>query len=154
MSQQKELEKLQAMRAELEAESCSLIEEQQKLENNVQSLEEQIVVEELKKEKAVIEDLKKRNKMAKEAITQLEDKKKALESKLNQEKKAPKAPKKVEEAPAQPKETVESKPAEPAPEASEEAGVTITAIECEAFVEDQEIIEETPKQEKKKRRFF
>lgn len=154
MSNRKELEKLQATRTELEEESRLLIEEQQKLEKNVLRLEEQIVFEEIKKEKAIIEDLKNRNKMAKDAITQLEEEKKALESKLNQEKATPEAPETIEEVPAQPEDTEESKPAESVPEDSEDGGVTITAIEGEALVEDQEIIEEIPKQDKKKRRFF
>ena len=52
MSAQQELEKLQAMRADLEAESNSLKEQQSYLENNVLSLEEKIASEELKQEKA------------------------------------------------------------------------------------------------------
>jgi uncharacterized protein (DUF3084 family) len=150
LSELKELEKLQAMRAELEAESRSLIEEQEKLEKNVLALEEQVVVEQLKKEKAVIEDLKNRNKTAKDAIAELEAKKKNLQTKLNQSPQAPETspPKeeKVEEAP---------EPAEAVSEDSEEGGVTVTAIEGEALVENEEIVEESPeKQEKKKRRFF
>jgi uncharacterized protein (DUF3084 family) len=165
LSEQKELEKLQAMRAELEAESRSLKEEQKKLENNVLSLEEQVVVEELKKEKAVIEELKNRNKAAKDAIAQLEAKKKELETKLDV---APQTPEtspskeegakeeKAEEAPVQPEETkVAAEPAEAAPEEAEEGGVTVTAIEGEALVENQEAVgESSKKQEKRKRRFF
>jgi hypothetical protein len=151
LSDLKELEKLQAMRAELEAESRSLIEEQEKLEKNVLALEQEVVVEQLKKEKAVIEDLKNRNKAAKDAIAELEAKKNQLETKLDQSpQQAPETPppeeEKVEEAP---------EPAEAVSEDSEEGGVTVTAIEGEALVENQEIVEESPeKQEKKKRRFF
>jgi len=72
LSAKEELEKLQAIRAELEAESRSLKELQKKLENNVLTLEEKVVVEELKKEKAVIEELKSKNEATKDAIAQLE----------------------------------------------------------------------------------
>jgi len=80
----KELEKLQALRAELEEESLSLIEVQDRLKTKVLVLEEQVVIEELKKEKAVIEDLEKRNKAAKDAIAMLEAKKKGLQIKMNE----------------------------------------------------------------------
>ena len=154
MSEQKELEKLQAMRAELEAESRLLIEEQQKLEKNVLSLEEQVVVEELKKEKAVIEDLKNRNKAAKDAIADLEAKKKSLQSKLNQPPQEPEPPPEEEKA-TEPEaaEAPEPEPAEEAPEEAEDGGVTVTAIEGDALVENPEVDEDS-KQEKKKRRFF
>ncbi len=152
MSEQKELEKLQAMRAELEAESRSLIEEQEKLGKNVLALEEQVVVEELKKEKAVIEDLKNRNQTAKDAIAELEAKKKALRTKLNQASEAPEAPPPEEEKPKETEEAAES--VEAAPEQAEDGGVTVTAIEGEALVENQELEEESSKQEKKKHRFF
>ena len=161
MSELKELEKLQAMRAELEAESRSLIEEQEKLEKNVHSLEEQVTIEQMKKEKAVIEDLKNRNQAAKDAIAELEAKKNSLESKLNQEPQAPvtRPPENeqpVEEVPEpEPEPQPEPEPAEAVCEEPEDGGVTVTAIEGEALVETQEIIEESPeKQEKKKRRFF
>ena len=155
MSEQKELEKLQAMRTELEAESRLLIEEQQKLEKNVLSLEEQVVVEELKKEKAVIEDLKNRNKAAKDAIADLEAKKKSLQSKLNQPPQEPETPPPEEEKAKEPEaaEAPEPEPAEEAPEEAEDGGVTVTAIEGDALVENPEVDEDS-KQEKKKRRFF
>jgi chromosome segregation ATPase len=155
LSEQKELEKLQAMRAELEAESRLLIEEQQKLEKNVLSLEEQVVVEELKKEKAVIEDLKNRNKAAKDAIADLEAKKKSLQSKLNQPPQEPETPPPEEEKAKEPEaaEAPEPEPAEEAPEEAEDGGVTVTAIEGDALVENPEVDEDS-KQEKKKRRFF
>jgi chromosome segregation ATPase len=154
LSEQKELEKLQAMRAELEAESRLLIEEQQKLEKSVLSLEEQVVVEELKKEKAVIEDLKNRNKAAKDAIADLEAKKKNLQSKLNQPPQEPEPPPEEEKA-KEPEaaEAPEPEPAEAAPEEAEDGGVTVTAIEGDALVENPEV-DEGSKQEKKKRRFF
>jgi len=149
MSEQKELEKLQAMRAELEAESRLLIEEQRKLENSVLGLEEKVVIEKLNREKAIIEDLKNRNKEAKDAISQLEAKKKDLESRLGQTIQEPETPsekKKTEKAP---------EPAEAEPEEDEEGGVTVTAIEDEALIENQEAVDEgSTKQEKKKRRFF
>jgi hypothetical protein len=146
----------------LEAESRSLKEEQKKLENNVLSLEEKVVVEELKKEKALIEELKNRNKAAKDAIAQLEAKKKELETKLEPEPARqtqatpPSKEEKAEEAPVQPEETkVAPEPAEAAPEGVEEGGVTVTAIEGEALVENQEAVGESSKtQEKRKRRFF
>ena len=157
MSEQKELEKLQAMRAELETESRLLIEEQQKLEKSVLSLEEQVVVEELKKEKAVIEDLKNRNKAAKDAIADLEAKKKSLQSKLNQPPQEPETPPPEEEKAKEPEaaEAPEPEPAEEAPEEAEDGGVTVTAIEGDALVDNQEAVSDGPaKQEKKKRRFF
>jgi len=155
MSAREELEKLQAMRAELEAESRSLKEKQGDLENNVLSLEEKVANEELKKEKAAIEELKNRNKAAKDAIADLEAKKKKLENKLEQAPETTEAPskkEKAEKAPAQPEETEEA--AKPAEE-TEEGGVTVTAIEGEALIENQEAESDSPsKQEKKKRRFF
>ena len=149
MSVLKELEKLQAMRAELEAESHSLKEKQKELENSVLALEQEVVMEELNKEKAVIEELKNNNKAVKDAIIQLEAKKRDLESRLEQapqpQATPPPAKEKKEEAPAQPEETEEV----------EESGVTVTAIESEALVENPEATGESPKkQEKKKRRFF
>jgi len=149
MSTLKELEKLQAMRAELEVESSSLKEKQKELENSVLSLEQEVVMEALNKEKAVIEELKNSNKATKDAIAQLEAKKRELETRLEQapQKPAPPPPEKgkTEQAPAQPEETEEA----------EESGVTITAIEGEALVESPEATGESPKkQEKKKRRFF
>jgi len=149
MSSLKELEKLQAMRAELEAERHSLKEEQTNLENSVLALEEKVLIEELKKEKAMIEELKKSNKATKDAIAQLEAKKKGLETKLGQG--LQKA-----ETPPQKEETEEApEPAEAAPEGSEEDVVTVTTIEGEDLVEIPEATYENPrKQEKKKHRFF
>ena len=149
MSEQKELEKLQAMRAELEEEARLLKEEQKNLENNVLALEE----------KVVIEELKNRNKAAKDAIAKLEAKKKKLETKLGDAAQAPEAPspekEKEEEAPAQAEEVEAAKPAEEVPEEAEEGGVTVTAIEGEALYENQEAVNESPKKhEKRKRRFF
>jgi len=145
MSALKELEKLQAMRAELEAESRSLKEQQKELENSVLALEQEVVMEELNKEKAVIEELKNSNKATKDAIAQLAAKKRELETKLEQAPQIPATPppeREKEEAPAQPEE-------------AEESGVTVTAIEGEALVESPEATGESPKkQEKKKRRFF
>jgi uncharacterized protein (DUF3084 family) len=149
MSSLKELEKLQAMRAELEAESHSLKEKQKELESSLLALEQEVVMEELNKEKAVIEELKNSNKATKDAIAQMEAKKRELETKLEQAPQKPATPppakEKKEEAPAQPEETEEA----------EESGVTVTAIEGEALVESPEATGESPKkQEKKKRRFF
>lgn len=148
MSSLKELEKLQAMRAELEAESHSLKEKQKELESSLLTLEQEVVMEELNKEKAIIEELKNSNKATKDAIAQLETKKRELETKLEQAPQKPATPppaKEKEEAPAQPEETEEA----------EESGVTVTAIEGEALVESPEATGESPKkQEKKKRRFF
>jgi len=149
MSTREELEKLQAMRAELEAESRLLKEKQSNLENNVLSLEEKIAIEELRKEKAVIEELKNRNKAAKDAIAELEAKKKKLENKLEQAAETSEAPSKKGKAKKEPE------PAEKAPEEAEEGGVTVTAIEGEAVVESPEAsAEDSKKPEKKKRRFF
>jgi len=158
LSAQKELEKLQAMRAELEAESRSLKEKQAALKNAVWSLEEEVANEALRKEKAAIEELRNRNKAAKNAIADLETKKKELESKLEQEPQKPEAPpaekEPAQETPAQPKESQEaSQSAETAPEETDEGGVTVTAIENEAIFEN-EAVSAAPKPEKKKHRFF
>ena len=150
MSALKELEKLQAMRAELEAESRSLKEQQTELENSVLALEQQVVIEELNKEKAVIEELKNSNKATKDAIAQLETRKKELETKLGQAPPKPEAPPPEKEKPEE-----ASEPGEAAPEEAEESGITVTAIEGEALVESPEATSESPKkQEKKKHRFF
>ena len=148
MSAKHELEKLRNMRAELEEESRSLEEQQCSLENNVTSLEEKIIIEELKVEKAAIEELKNRNKTAKEAIAKLKSKKKKLENKLDNAgcdpKESPPAPENQEEA-SEPEENEEIG----------EGGVVVTAIDGEAFEEQVGIsAEDSPKQEKRKRRFF
>ncbi len=149
MSAQEELEKLRNMRAELEAESRSLEEQLSCLESNVMSLEEKIAIEELKKEKAAIEELKKHNKDAKDAVAMLESKKEKLENKL--EKTLPKT-----EEPSPKKQQVEEDL--PKPEENEivaDGGVVVTAIDGEALEEQLGIaVEDSPKQEKKKRRFF
>jgi peptidoglycan hydrolase CwlO-like protein len=152
LTQKKEFEKLQAMRGELEAESRSLIEEQEKLEKNVLALEEQVVVEEIKKEKDMIKDLKNRNEAAKDAIAALEKKKKSLQSKLNEAQKAPEVPLSKKKKSKKTKKA--AKPVEVTPEEAEDGGVTIIAIEGEAFVDNQEIAEVPSQQEKKKHRFF
>ena len=155
----KELEKLQAMRAELEAEAQSLQQEQKNLENSVVALEEKVVVEMLKKERAAIEELKNHNKATKDAIAELAAKKKKLENKLEdvvQTQAAPSpAEEKAEETPAQSEGTQEAaEPTEVAYEEDED-GVIVTTIEGEALVENQETIRENPsRKEKKKRRFF
>lgn len=144
MSAKKELEKLQAMRAELEEESHSLKEKQRELESNLRALEEKVAIEELKREKAIIEELKNRNKATRDVIAQLEAKKKELEGKLEQQLQQPETP------PAE-KETAAEEP----PEEAEEGGVTVTAMESEALVESPEAMNESPKKpEKKKHRFF
>ena len=132
------------MRAELEAESHSLKEKQKELESNLRALEEKVAIEELKREKAIIEELKNHNKATKDAIAQLEAKKKELESKLEQQLQQP-------ETPHAEKETAAEEP----PEEAEEGDVTVTTIESEALVESPEVINEHPaKPEKKKHRFF
>ena len=158
MSAKKELEKLQAMRAELEAESHSLKEKQVALENTVLSLEDEIANEALRKEKAAIEELRNRNEAAKEVIADLETKRKELESKLEQgpqkSEASPAEKEPAQEIPAQPEENQEpSQSAETSPEETDEGGVTVTAIENEAIFEN-EAVNEAPKPEKKKRRFF
>ncbi len=158
MSEQKDLEKMQAKRAELEAESRSLKEEQKKLEYSVKVLEEQVV----------IEQLHDNNKAAKDTISQLEAKLNDLEKRLKHPAQAP--PQAPPENPAPlppPKETItevevaappEKKEAAPEPaevtlEDSEDSGVTVTAIDDEALVEAQEA-QSDKQQEKKKHRFF
>lgn len=155
MSEPKDLEKLQAKRAELEAESRSLKEEQKKLEYSVKILEEQVVIDELSEN----------NKAAKDAISQLEAKLNDLEKRMKQTSQAP--PLENPAPPPPPKETKTEvevvappekkeeapEPAEVTVEDSEDSGVTVTAIDDEALVETQE--GQGDKQpEKKKHRFF
>ena len=152
MSQQKELEKLQSKRAELEAASRLLKEEQDNLEKNVLDLEEKIIFEETKKEKTVIADLRKRNRAAKDTIAQLEAKKKELETKLHQTSPSPETSPPEEEKTDVVEEALE--PVEVIPEEFNE-GFTVTAIVDEALIQDQKVTSESSsRQEKKKRRFF
>jgi len=158
MSEQKELEKLQSKRAELEAESRSLKEEQKKLEASVKILEE----------KVMIEEINDNNKAAKDAISKLEAKLSELENRLKDkpqtplESPAPSPPKETkteviasperEKGPTPTEETPEG-PQESAEENIEDSGVTVTAIDDEALVESQES-KSDKQQEKKKHRFF
>ena len=151
MSKSNEYEKLQTKRAELEAESRSLKEEQKNMEDRMMILEEKIVIEELKNN----------NKTTRDAIAQLGTKINGLETKLQQtsqthEPPEPAAPAKEPEpvtADAPKEEAIEA--AEPAPEEFAD-GVTVTAIEEESLVANQENLGENLKaqQEKKKRKFF
>jgi chromosome segregation ATPase len=155
LSELKDLEKLQAKRAELEAESRSLREEHKKLEYSIKVLEEQVVIEELNEN----------NKSAKDAITQLEAKLNDLQKRLKQPSQAPQTPPENPAPSPPPQETTtkevaapqEKKDAPPEPdemtlEDSEDTGVTVTAIDEEALVETQEA--QGKQQEKKKHRFF
>jgi len=152
MSQNNELEKLQAKRAELEASSRLLIEEQEMLEKSVQDLEEKITIEEIKKEKTIIEDLRKRNTAVKESISSLEAKKKELESKLNQTLQLPISSSPEGEEGDLAEEGLE--PVEVVPEEFDE-GFTVTAVVGDALIEDQKVVRKSSsRQEKKKRRFF
>jgi len=126
MKAKDELEKLQAMRAKFEEESRLLAEEQQTLEKNVLALEEQVVSQELKKEKALVEDLRNKNKTVKNTIAQLEAKKEELETKLSQI----------------------TQTSEPAPEAHKSSASPKQPEKAEEVVEAQE------KPQKKKKRFF
>ena len=149
MSAQQELEKLQAMRAELEAESRSLKEQQNNLENNVTSLKEKIATEELQKEKAAIEELKNRNKAAKDTIAELEAKKKKLETKLDE----------ITEKPVAATGEDESGEKQEQPEAAEEASDQTEADPEEPVftmrvVESEDLVEAQEEQQGKKRRFF
>jgi len=156
LSEQKDLEKLQAKRSELEAESRSLKEEQKKLEYSIKILEEQVVIEELCE----------KNKTAKDAISNLEAKLTELESRMKPKPQSPPAcpapPPPAEtnhEMITPPSEEMEQAPepepevAEAAPEDPEESGVTVTAIDDEALVETQEA-KGDKQQDKKKHRFF
>jgi uncharacterized coiled-coil protein SlyX len=154
LSEPKDLEKLQAKRAELEAESRSLKEEQKKLEYSVKILEEQVVIDELSEN----------NKAAKDAISQLEAKLNDLEKRMKQpsqapspENPAPPPPKEtkteVQVAAAPEKKEEAPEPAEVKVEDSEDSGVTVTAIDDEALVETQEA-QGDKQPEKKKHRFF
>ncbi len=151
LSQKTEFEKLQTKRATLEAESHSLKEEQKNLEDNVKILEERIVIEELSNT----------NKAARDAISQLDAKRKELETKLKQVAQTSETLPPPEEAPQEvvnnaekPEDALE--PAEAAPEEFEADLVTVTAIDDEATVENQEVLSEDLKrqQEKRKRKFF
>ncbi len=150
MSEQKEIGKLQAKRAELESESHSLQGKQKTLEDNIVILEEQIA----------IEQLQANNKAVQEAIAQLEAKKNALESKLKQVAQPAAASAIVKQT--MPEANVEQpvEATEPAEAASEELvegdAVTVTAIDGEELVAEQEEMGESLKkqQEKKKHRLF
>ena len=138
------------MRAELEAESRSLKQKKNDLENSLLVLEEKVANEALKKEKALIEELKNSNKTTMDAIAHMEAKMKDLESRIGEEPQKPEAP-----PPEKEKAEEAAEPVEAAPEEADEGGVTVTAIEGEALFENQEAASESPpKQEKKKRRFF
>jgi hypothetical protein len=145
MSANQELEKLRNIREELETEACSLEEQQSSLANIVMALEEKIIIEELKMEKAAIEELKNRNRASKAAIVKLKSKKKKLETKLD------KALGKLEEA------TSEHQEVSP-PEENEEiadGGVVVEAIDGDVLEEQLELtVEDSSKQGKRKRRFF
>jgi hypothetical protein len=160
MSEQKELEKLQAKRAELEAESRSLKEEQKNLEYSVMLLEE----------KVTIEEISNNNQAAKGAISKLEAKLFDLENRLKSKPEAPQesspptppeetkkevivTPEKKEEEELEFAEVEPNELQEIDEENVEESGVTVTAIDDEGLVEAQE--EKGDKQqEKKKHRFF
>jgi uncharacterized coiled-coil protein SlyX len=159
MSEQKELEKLQSKRAELEAESHSLKEEQRRLEYGIKVLEE----------KVTIEEISDNNKAAKDAISKLEVKLSELENRLKDKPQTPPqnpappppvetkteviiSPEVIEEAPA-PAEAAPESPQESTEENIEDSGVTVTAIDDEALVETQEA-KGDKQQEKKKHRFF
>ena len=149
MNEQKEIEKLQAKRIELEAESHSLKEIQKTLEDNIVILEEQIAIEELNAN----------NNAVQQAIAQLEAKKNDLANKLKQVAQVPEAPAPAKQtmSEANAEQTMETpKSAETASEESEEEEVTVTAIDGEALVEQREELGENLKkqQEKKKHRLF
>jgi seryl-tRNA synthetase len=159
MKEQKELEKLQSKRAELEAESHSLKEEQTKLEYSIRVLEE----------KVMIEEISDNNKATKDAISKLEAKLCELKNRLKEKPQTPPqspappppvetktevivSPEAIEEAPV-PAEAVPESPKESIEENIEDSCVTVTAIDDEALVETQEAKGDN-QQEKKKRRFF
>ena len=151
MSKPNEFEKLQTKKAELEAESVSLKEKQKNMEDRMMILEEKIAIEELNNN----------NKATREAIAQLETKINGLETKLQKASQIPEPPEPA--APKEPEPETANAPkeeaietAEPAPEEFEEDVVTVTAIEEESLVENQEELGENIKaqQEKKKRKFF
>ena len=157
LSEQKELEKMRAKRAELEEEALSLKEEQQKLESRILLLEEKLLVE----------NLQNNNKATKDVISQLEARLSELEGKLKQKPpperpsqpkktktKVSISPEKAEEAPEvpEPPKSPEPTEAEVVMDGSEEDGVTVTAIDDEALIETQDA--RSDKQEKKKHRFF
>jgi hypothetical protein len=160
MSEQKELEKLQAKRAELEAESRSLKEEQKNLEYSVMLLEE----------KVTIEEISNNNQAAKGAISKLEAKLFDLENRLKSKPEAPQesspptppeetkkevivTPEKKEEEELEFAEVEPNELQEIDEENVEESGVTVTAIDDEGLAEAQEA-KGDKQQEKKKHRFF
>lgn len=148
MNGQKELEKLKAKRAELEAESLNLKEEQKQLEYNVKILEETVRIQELKQN----------NKIAKDAIAKLEIKLNKLEEKLE-----PKSnmhagrplsnTMQVPDDGVEMREAPETDAAEGKLEGCEEEVVTITAVNDEDLVVTQRA-KIDGQQGKKKRRFF
>ena len=149
MTAKETLEKVQAMRKELEEESRLLIEEQQTLEKHVLALEEQVTAQELKKENALVEDLRSKNKAIKSSIAQLEARKKELETKLGQTAQTPECTPEAQKASASSAHPEEAEASGQTEADAEENGVTITIVESE---ESEDAQEEKPK--KKKRRLF
>ena len=138
MSAKEELTKLQVMRKELETESNSLMKKLQNSAKDLLAIEEQIIVQELKKEKALIEDLKNRNEAMKDVIAQLENKKLELEIKLGkmvQISETALRTRKVSKIPIQPEKTETNEASERTEDFPEENGVTLTVIESEQIVE-------------------
>jgi predicted nucleic acid-binding Zn-ribbon protein len=145
---QKELEKLKAKRAELEAESLNLKEEQKQLEYNVKILEETVRIQELKQN----------NKIAKDAIAKLEIKLNKLEEKLEPKSNmhAGRSLSNTMQVPddgVEMREAPETDAAEGTLEGCEEEVVTITAVNDEDLVVTQRA-KIDGQQGKKKRRFF
>jgi hypothetical protein len=148
LNEQKELEKLQAKRAELEAESLNLKEEQKQLDYNVKILEETVRIQELKQN----------NKIAKEAIAKLEIKLNELEEKLepksNMHAERPLSNTvQVQDDDAEMLEPSETDTAEDTLERCEEEIVTITAVNDEDLAVTQKAKNDR-QQGKRKRRFF
>jgi chromosome segregation ATPase len=141
LSKPNEFEKLQTKKSELEAESVSLKEKQKNMEERLMILEEKIAIEELKNN----------NNAAREAIGQLETKINGLETKLQKasqtpitlEPAAPAKEPEPETAKAPKEETIET--VEPAPEEFEADVVTVTAIDGESMVANQEELGENLK---------
>jgi TolA-binding protein len=148
----KELEELQSKKAKLEDESRALKAEQTNLEQRIRVLEGRVAVE----------MLKNNNKIAREAVLQLESKLNELEQRLKHVTQAPQAAEHSKETVTKAHEASASEPRKEAktgrttsqePERQKEGAVTVTALVGSTAVQEAKEKLET-RSEKKKRRFL
>jgi vacuolar-type H+-ATPase subunit I/STV1 len=148
LSTSKELEDLGSKKAVLEAESRSLKEEQQGLEERIKVLEEEIVIEQLKND----------NRASREAVSRLKSKKDELEQRLKETSRTPETESTTEA------ETGILNPPEPKAESAvgiagastEETQdvVTVMPLESPMTTGPEKYNEDLKKQQEKKKRKF